>query len=289
MEFIADRNIRVDIFLCEKLGLSRRRAAFIIKNGLVKVNEKVPKKGDALKIGDRIFVSDFEIEDVVPDFEIKFSILFENDDFLAIEKPAGIPVEPVKPGEKGTIANFLRARYPQTSEFGLTKRACGILNRIDTMASGIILAAKNRKTFSYLRTLFQERKILKEFEVLVSGKVKEKGKIDLPIAHHPKNKKKMVVVSEGTSYRGKPYPALTIYRPEKYCSDHTHLSVVIKTGVTHQIRVHMSYINHPVLGDTLYDGPQAERLYIHLRRIKFRWMDEREIEIRSEVPWKNSL
>jgi len=287
MEFIADKNARVDVFLCEKLGLSRRKAAFIIKNGLVRVNDRIPKKGDILKAGDRISISPFEIEEVVPDFEAQFPVIFENEDFLAIEKPAGVPVEPVKPGEKGTIANFLIAKYPQTSEFGLTKRACGILNRIDTMASGIILAAKNRKTFSYLRTLFQERKILKEFEVLVVGKVKERGKIDLPIAHHPKNKKKMVVVTEGISYRGKPYPALTIYKPEKHCPDHTHLSVVIKTGVTHQIRVHMSYINHPVIGDSLYGGPPAERLYIHLKRIKFPWTEGKKVEILSEVPWKD--
>jgi len=285
-EFIADKSVRLDTFLCEKLGISRRKSTFIIKNGFVRINNRIPKKGDILKIGDRISVFDFVTEELVPDFEIEFPTIFENDDLLAIEKPAGVPVEPVKLGERGTVANFLKARYPQTSEFGLTKRSCGILNRLDTMASGIILAAKNKKTFSYMRTLFQERKILKEFEVLVSGRIKEGGKIDLPLAHHPKNKRKMVVVSERTIYRGKPYPAITIYKPEKHCSDHTHLSVVIKTGVTHQIRVHMSYINHPVLGDILYGGPPAERLYIHLRKIRFIWTDGEKIEILSKVPWE---
>jgi 23S rRNA pseudouridine1911/1915/1917 synthase len=286
MEFIADRSVRLDIFLCEKLGISRRRSAFIINNGFVKVNKRNAKKGEILKVGDRVSVSDFEMEDVLPDFETQFSIIFENDNFLAIEKPPGVPVEPVKLGERGTVANFLKAKYPQTSDFGLTRKSCGILNRLDTMASGIILAAKNREAFSYLRTLFQERKILKEFEVVVSGRIKDEGKIDIPLAHHPKNKKKMIVLSEESNYRGKPYPALTIYKPEKHCPDHTHLSVVIKTGVTHQIRVHMSYINHPVLGDVLYGGPPADRLYIHLRKIKFLWIDEKEIEIVSKVPWK---
>ncbi len=284
MKFVADKRGRLDVFLCEKLNLSRRRAVFLIKNGMVLVNGKPSKKGEILQHGDEIFVKEHPIEEVPPDFEIDLPVIFENEDIIAIKKPAGIPVEPVKPGEKETVANFIKTKFPETAEFGLTKRSCGILNRLDTMASGIILSAKNRKAFSYLRTLFQERKILKEFEVLVSGRIEKNGKITLPLAHHPKNKKKMIVVEENTIYRGKAYPAITIYKPEKYCPDHTHLCVVIKTGVTHQIRVHMSYINHPVIGDTLYGGPPAERLYIHLRKLRFQWMDGKEIKILSKEP-----
>lgn len=290
MEFLVERQQRVDLFVSEKTGISRRKAGSAVKWGLVMVNGRAVKKGELLNPGDRVVIDEriMEYDELLPDFEMSLPVILETEEFLALEKPSGIPVNPVKPFERGTVANFLKARYPWTLEFGYSPKSPGMLNRLDTMASGIILVAKNKKMFSYLRKLFEERRILKEFAVLVQGEMREEGRVEVPLVHHPSNKKKMLpLTSERLRYRGKPYPAITLYRPEKVGDGVTHLTVILKTGVTHQIRVHMAYLGHPVIGDTLYGGPPADRIYIHLKRLSFEDPNGKRVEIFSPVPWED--
>lgn len=285
-KLIADEECRLDLFLCSKLKISRRKSKYIIENDYVRVNSSKARKNYLLKKGDIIEIEYVPQNRVVPDDSLNLPVIFENEYISAIEKPAGIPVQPIKPDEKGTVANFVVKRYPQTMEYGLSPLSPGILNRLDTLASGIILVAKDHRTFSTIREQFQKKEVKKWFYVVVEGRVENKGKIDIPLAHHPQSSRKMIpVISEKISYRGKIYPALTFYYPEKIGKKRTLLQVKIVTGVTHQIRVHMKYIGHPVYGDPLYGKPaEYERMFIHLSKLSLKDPCGKKVEIVCPPP-----
>lgn len=285
-KLIADEECRLDIFLSSRLKISRRKSKYIIENRLVRVNSLYVPKSYILKKGDIVEIERLPESGILPDPSLNLHIIFENEYVAAIEKPAGVPVQPVRLEEKGTVANFVVWKYPQTIEYGLSALSPGILNRLDTLASGIILVAKDHRVFSFIREQFQKKEVKKIFYAVVEGKVEKSGKIDVPLAHHPGSSKRMLpVVSEKISYRGRVYPALTYYSPERIGMKRTLLRVRLVTGVTHQIRVHMKYIGHPVYGDPLYGTPSPSgRMYIHLSKLSFEYQPGKKIEINSPIP-----
>ena len=228
-----------------------------------------------------------------PDPHVKFSVALEDPDFLLVEKQAGTHIHPLKDAETGTLYQGVISRYPEIAKVGNSPREGGLLHRLDLETSGLVLFARNQKAYDFLKEEFKKRRIKKEYVALVEGKInKSDGKIEIPIAHHPKNKKKMICVrSEGIKVRGARRDAVTSYQVLEEYPEATLLKVQIPTGVRHQIRVHMASIGHPVLGDKIYGNKTPQilyipRLFLHASQLCFRHPKSPHpfIEVKSTLP-----
>ncbi len=215
--------------------------------------------------------------DFAADPEVDFKVLLEDPDFLVVEKNAGIHVHPLKADEKGTLYQGVISRYPEIASIGNNPREGGLLHRLDQDTSGSILFARNQKAYDFLKEEFKKRRITKEYIALVSGKVSEtNGHIEIPIAHHQKNSKKMICVkNKGIKVRGEAREAVTYYELIDNYPEASLLKIQIPTGVRHQIRVHMAFLGHPILGDLLYGMKtpypfDIPRLFLHASRLEFR-------------------
>jgi 23S rRNA pseudouridine1911/1915/1917 synthase len=215
---------------------------------------------------------------LIPNPDISIKVIFEDDDILVIDKPAGIPCLPVKEGETGTAANGIAAHIwnnrPRpainSDKFEVLCsqfiNEAGILHRLDNDTSGCLLVAKNAEAYDDLRAQFDEEKILKKYTALVLGEMPQEGVIDTPVIHDPKDKKRMKVVpltlTLSLKGRGKLQPASTSYKlVKKFIGGrYSLLEVTITTGVRHQIRVHMASIGHPLAGDRLYQNARQREL-----------------------------
>ncbi|MBF0492393.1 MAG: RNA pseudouridine synthase [Deltaproteobacteria bacterium] len=180
----------------------------------------------------------------------KIEIHLESEDFLVIEKPAGMHCHPLKESDQNTLIQILAQKYPEVLTIGNPGREAGLVHRLDKETSGLILVARNHSTYSFLRNEFQARRVRKEYLALCPKMTNFEGwkKIDAPIAHHAKNKRKMQVGGK------KARPAISFYQIEEQLADATLVRVRIETGVRHQIRVHLAHLGFPLLGDVLYKG-----------------------------------
>ncbi len=243
---------RMDIFLSEKLEITRNRIQKLIKEGFILLKDKPAKSSSILRGGDRITVYFPEVkeqEDLVPQ-NIPLDVIFEDREVLVINKPAGLVVHPAKGHSDNTLVNAILFHCPDLPGINDEMRP-GIVHRLDMDTSGIMMIAKTQGSHNSLTEQLKERKIKKEYLALVKGIPRPmKGTIKSPVGRHPVNRKKMAVTESGKE-------AVTDYNVEKiYSGDYSLLRLVLKTGRTHQIRVHLSYINHPILGDPLYGGKQ---------------------------------
>ncbi len=271
--------IRLDSFLVSYFPKTSR--AFWKKNleKLVRINRKNITKGFFLKGGEHLFFSSDYTDQIQPDLDIKIKILMEDSNFLVVEKPAGIPVHPLSTEEKGTLIQGILSEFPEIISAGDSFLEGGLVHRLDNETSGLLLIARNKATYRFFREEFKKRNIEKEYQTLVVGKIDKKklpleGKINLPIIHHPKNKKKMKVIEKKSSNR-KQQEAETLFSIEKNLENFTLLKIKIPTGVRHQIRAHLAYIGYPIVGDRLYGGEKTifknfGRIFLHAARLKFR-------------------
>ncbi|MBI4594872.1 MAG: RluA family pseudouridine synthase [Candidatus Tectomicrobia bacterium] len=274
---------RLDKFLVQKIpGLSRAEVKRQIQAGAVKVNGMPTRKGLMLRGGDEIEISARVINrprEIIPNSEVDFAVLYEDNDLLIVEKPAGIPCHPLRTEEHWTLANGLVAKYPDLKGIGFNGLQPGLLNRIDTMTSGLLLVARNNEVFTALRTMFKTGEVKKGYQALVHGKVTCQGEIDLFISPHPTRRDRVKVISsqekekkEFTEARR----ARTRIRILRYIANYTLLEVLLITGVRHQIRAQLSYLRHPIVGDSLY-GSEAcfktedlGRYFLHANYLGFR-------------------
>lgn len=246
MEVEVLREERIDKYLAEELGISRSTVKKMIDEGFVLVNGKEVKASLILSEADELFVKDGFIKEASFEAEdIPINIVYEDDDLLVINKKSGMVVHPGNGNTSGTLVNALM-HYTKN----LSKKEAfrpGIVHRIDKDTSGLMLVAKNDKAHDILAEGFKNKTIKREYIALVCGVIGEdSGVIDAPIGRDAKDRKKMCVTSENSK------KAVTHFKVLKRYEHYTLLRLILDTGRTHQIRVHMKYIGHPVYNDPVY-------------------------------------
>ena len=242
------KNQRLDAFLASSLdGLTRSQATRLIESGEVAVNGRAVGKSYKLAGGEDIAVTLPEPEPVeaVPQ-DIPLDVVYEDADVIVVNKPSGMVVHPAPGHPDGTLVNALLYHCAGTlSGIGGALRP-GIVHRIDRDTSGLIIAAKNDAAHQYLSAQLADHTLARTYECIVVGKLREdRGTVDAPIARHPADRKRMAVVAGGRE-------AVTHWEVIARYPGYTHVRCRLETGRTHQIRVHMAYIGHPILGDTVY-------------------------------------
>ena len=242
------KNQRLDAFLASSLdGLTRSQATRLIESGEVAVNGRAVSKSYKLAGGEDIAVTLPEPEPVeaVPQ-DIPLDVVYEDADVIVVNKPSGMVVHPAPGHPDGTLVNALLYHCAGTlSGIGGALRP-GIVHRIDRDTSGLIIAAKNDAAHQYLSTQLADHTLARTYECIVVGALREdRGTVDAPIARHPTDRKRMAVVAGGRE-------AVTHWEVIARYPGYTHVRCRLETGRTHQIRVHMAYIGHPILGDTVY-------------------------------------
>ncbi len=244
-----DKAKRLDAFLAENIdGWSRSRLQRLIESEDVLVNENAVKPSYKIREGDEIEVDLVEIP--VAQFEpenIPLDIVYEDEYLAVINKPAGMVVHPGAGVQSGTLANAVAYHFSLISDHSSLTPRLGIVHRLDKDTSGLIVVAKTDEIHEALSEQFRERLVYKSYVALVHGSPeKNTGKIEAPIGRNKHNRLRMKVATTGRS-------ALSLWKVRKRYEKFTLLDVEIKTGRTHQIRVHMGYINHPIVGDEIYN------------------------------------
>ena len=248
--FESDTPQRIDVFVSGLASVSRSRAAELLEKGNVWVNEKLATKKTKLKKGDKVSVEvpDPAVYDVTPE-NIPLDIVFEDNDILVVNKPKGMVVHPAAGNYSGTLVNALMYHCGASLSGINGVMRPGIVHRIDKNTSGLLMVAKNDNAHRQLASQIKEHSFKREYEAVVYGNIKDdRGTINLPIARHPVKRKQMAVVEGGRE-------AITHFEVIDRFEGFTHLRLKLETGRTHQIRVHLSFLGHPVAGDEVY-GPK---------------------------------
>ena len=264
---------RLDAFLARQPGnLSRSAAQRLIEEGMVTRNGVPGKKNDRLSVGDRVeyTIPEAKPVDIVPT-EMPLDIVYEDDDLLVINKPKGLVVHPAAGHADDTLVNgLLYALGDDLSGINGELRP-GIVHRIDKDTSGLIIAAKNDFAHAALAAQLKDHSLARTYVCIVCGKIKDdSGTIDAPIGRHPADRKKMAVLAENAA--GAKY-AYTGWQVLERCGNFTYIACKLKTGRTHQIRVHMAYRGHPILGDMVYGHKKPElgqdSQCLHAKELRF--------------------
>ena len=246
---------RLDAFLARsELGLSRSAAQKLMEEGCVRLAGRPGKKNDRLNPGDQVEVTlpEPKAVDVAPR-EMPLDIVYEDEDVVVINKPKGLVVHPAVGHQDDTLVNgLLYAMGDSLSGINGELRP-GIVHRIDKDTSGLLAVAKNDLAHGVLASQLKDHTMARTYEAIVCGSLKEdRGTVDAPIGRHPTDRKKMCVTQRNSK------PAVTHWEVVKRYRGYTHIRCRLETGRTHQIRVHMAYIGHPILGDTVYGRKKPE-------------------------------
>jgi len=273
-------DIRLDVFLFTRsTGLSRSKIQALIRDGNVRINDSDSKPSYRLKAGDQVSFSIPSLPTQILEPEaVEFGIIHEDGSIIVVNKPPGLVVHPAPGHSHGTLVHGLLQHCEGLSGIGGELRP-GVVHRLDKDTSGVMVVAKNDRAHRRLARQFKSGMVKKEYVALVHGKMKGKeGEIDLSIARHPKKRKEMSVTDSGGRR------AITVWEKiEEFHGGFSLLKVSLKTGRTHQIRVHLSHMGHPVAGDPVYGYgrkrwrkhplfkkgvlPTLERQMLHSRRL----------------------
>jgi 23S rRNA pseudouridine1911/1915/1917 synthase len=250
-----DAGTRLDAYLAARVStVSRTRLKQSIEDADVLVDGRTAKPAYKLRGGETVELdtpapptSDFQPEDIPLD------IIYDDDTLVVVNKPAGLVVHPAAGVPSGTLANALTFHFKQLSGRAGAIRP-GIVHRLDRDTSGLLVVAKTEAAHEHLADQFRARTVFKSYVALVHGQVREeRGRIEQPLARDPRKRTRMGVVRTGR-------PALSLYRVRQRCMRFTLLNVEIKTGRTHQIRVHLAWLKHPVVGDNVYGGGRDQTI-----------------------------
>lgn len=277
-------------------GASRARVKKAIENGEVRVNGRiVPTKGGTVKAGDVISVDDENVRSgdapCVPEPDAPLCVLHSSAKVLVVDKPAGQPTAPLRPDERGTLANAIVGHHPELAGIGYSVREPGIVHRLDTETSGVVVVARTAEAFEKLRDALQFEKLHKEYLLVCASEgLPDTGTIEIPIANHPKDKKRVYpCVHPRDVMRYAPRPALTRYTVEKRVGEWALVRAEAPRAIRHQLRAHFAAIEHPLAGDALYGGPSAPGLgrhALHAARIAYDGGGDRELafDVSSPLP-----
>lgn len=277
---------RLDVFLSEYFkDYSRSFFQRLIKDSYITVNGKNFKAQSRLKNGDliQIIFPERKQSEIIPE-NIPLNIIYEDNHIIAINKPRGMVVHPATSHENNTLVNALVYHFGKNLSKGYNSLRPGIVHRLDMGTSGIILVAKSDIMQNHLSKMFLERNIKKRYLAIIYGKIENnKGRIELPIKRGSVNRKRMEINSEGKM-------AITEFKVKIFGKNSTLLEINLLTGRTHQIRVHFSYLKHPIINDTLYGykGNTYEFLNgiaLHAWKIGFYHpFKDKYIELTAEIP-----
>src|SRR5215213_4004606 len=278
-----DLGARLDRYVADQLpDLSRGTVQTLIESGHVRVDGQLRKPKFRMTPGEVVSVEipPPQIDEILPD-PIPLTVLYEDADVIVINKPAGMVVHPAPGHPRGTLANALLAHVPGISVGGSQRP--GIVHRLDKDTSGLIVAAKTDRGRTALVTQWESRSVEKTYLALVSGSVAdEEATIDAPIGRDPKNRQRMAVLRSGRT-------AVTRFHVVERFPSATLLELSIETGRAHQIRVHLAFIGHPVLGDQIYGkarpkDSELDRQFLHASGLAFRLPDGAALRLESPLP-----
>jgi len=283
-----DARERLDHYLV-RLGWarSRRAAREMLAGGMVRVNGRVLRKGEMVGGGDAVEIAELStLPALVPDPEVKIEVLFRDSAMLVVNKPAPMACHPLRPGERGTLMNGVVAAFPEAAAAGDNPREGGLIHRLDNGTSGALLVALAPIAFTTLREAIRAGRIRRDYQALVAGNLKESLEIEKSLAHDPRNARRMIAVAANMAGAR---TAATSIEPIRRYGDFTLVAARPRTGMRHQIRVHLAEAGHPIAGDALYGGPPLDalaegRFWLHLAEIEFRSPASGPVRVRSALP-----
>ncbi|GCE21775.1 putative RNA pseudouridine synthase YlyB [Dictyobacter kobayashii] len=281
---------RLDRFLAAQIDkLSRASIQQLVIDGAILINDKpATKSGYALRLNDHVraltFVPSSAVKNVTPQ-QIPLDIVYEDKDFIVLNKEAGMVVHPAPGHYDDTLVNALLARYPELSNQQADLRP-GIVHRLDRDTSGLLIVARNLQTQGLLIEQMKEHQIEKRYLALVEGVISlDRGSIDAPIGRDPRNRQQMTITSVDSK------EAVTHFKVQERYQQHTLVLLQLETGRTHQIRVHLKAIGHPVVGDPTYGtgrlryGITLNRQFLHAYQLRFKHpVTEEIIELEAPLP-----
>ena len=282
MKLVVDReDIRIDKYLGENTEFSRELITKMLKEGYILVNGKITKPSYKTKLEDVVEIDDtYKIEQDINPVEMNLDIVYEDDDIMVINKPSGLVVHPGNGNTNNTLVNGLMYYTNELSDLGGNERV-GIVHRLDKDTSGLMLVAKSNRAHEVLSDDFKNKRVYREYYALLIGNFpSDTAHIDAPIGRSKTNFNKMEVRSDGKVAR-------TNLKVLKRYKDYTLVSLVLETGRTHQIRVHMSYIGYPIFNDPVYVNKEATSFgqFLHSKVIRFTHpITKEQLEFTSELP-----
>lgn len=273
-------DIRLDKYLSDHIDMSRSQIKKSIDSGEILVNSKKVKAGYLLNKNDEISLN-FKGKDELKAENIEFDILYEDDHIAVISKPQDLVVHPGSGNFDHTLVSGLLYKFDKLGTSSDPLRP-GIVHRLDKDTSGLMIIAKSEKAYLKLVEDFKNKKIEKSYLAIAEGKLEEEGIINEPIGRDPRQRKKMTVIYKNSK------EAITMYKVLKQYNNHALVLIDLITGRTHQIRVHFSHINHPVLGDLVYGHKNKYKInkqMLHSYKLKFKHPISGEtLEIKDKFP-----
>jgi 23S rRNA pseudouridine1911/1915/1917 synthase len=263
---------RLDVFLAGALGATRGQVRRLLAAGGVRVGggaAGLPEKGRLLARGDRVAVQEPTLAAAAapePQRELELAVLAEGDGWVAVDKPAGVAVHPLAPGERGTLLNALVARHPEVTGIGEGGLRSGVVHRLDVDTSGVLLFATTELRWLDLREAFRRHRVAKTYRALVHGRLPGEGELVLHLSVLRHRPARVGVVDPGA---GRSRRTQLTWRSLELFEDATLVEVSPRTGFLHQIRVSLAHLGHPVVGDVAYGAPEgmAPRHLLHAARV----------------------
>jgi 23S rRNA pseudouridine1911/1915/1917 synthase len=261
----------------------------LIDSRRVTVNGRHISKGAMVAAGDDVRVSEPSPAAILPNPHLQIPALYLDVSTLVVSKPGLIPCHPLRPDEQNTVINAVVAAYPEVAKAGDKPLEGGLVHRLDNGTSGALIIARTSEAFAAMRTAIRRGDIARRYLALCVGDIDKEVEVATPIAHHPKTPRKMITVAPDAPVSYRAQPAATAVRPLHRFSCFTLIEVRPRTGRRHQIRVHLANIGHPLVGDTLYGGPQAVelaagRFWLHLNEVGFESPSGDHATVQSPLP-----
>lgn len=285
--------LRVDLALVRRCpGVGRAAAKALVEAGKVRLDGRRVRKGDRVRAGSTLELAESPHDPrfaAIPDASCPLTVVYEDEALVVVDKPGGVPSHPLRASERGTVAQALLARYPELAGVGFSPREPGLVHRLDIGTSGLLVAARTAADFEALRASLAAGRWDKRYLALVAGRPDAKLVVDAAIANHPGDPQKVVVVGdplEGGRLAAR--SARTDVTVVERLGEATLVEVQAKNARRHQVRAHLAFVGHPLVGDTLYGGPADASLgrhFLHASRIVLPHpRDGRELRLEAPLP-----